>query len=147
LIAIDCSRQALALACGNAARHGVADRIDFRLGDLLAPVSGEPPFELIIANPPYIPTAMIPKLQPGVRDYEPHVALDGGSDGLRVVSRLIEQSVALLKPDGHLILEIGTAQEEPVRALIAAQSTLRLAPTVYDLQKHPRVIRAVRIEG
>ncbi len=143
-VAIDCSADALALARKNAARHGVADRIDFRLGDLLGPVAGEPPFDLIVSNPPYIPTDVIPTLEPGVRDYEPHLALDGGCDGLRAVARLIEQSVPTLKPGGHLILEIGTAQEQPVRALIEAHPELSPAPTVYDLHKHPRVIRAVK---
>ncbi len=143
-VAIDCSADALALARKNAARHGVVDRIDFRLGDLLGPVAGEPPFDLIVSNPPYIPTDVIPTLEPGVRDYEPHLALDGGCDGLRAVARLIEQSIPTLKPGGHLILEIGTAQEQPVRALIEAHPELSAAPTVYDLHKHPRVIRAVK---
>jgi len=57
---------------------------------------------------------------------------------------LIEQSIPLLNPGGHLILEIGTAQEQPVRALIEAYPELRAAPTIHDLRKHPRVIRAVR---
>ena len=55
-----------------------------------------------------------------MRDYEPRLALDGGPDGLAMVSRLIEEAPALLKPGGHLILEIGTDQEAPVRALIEA---------------------------
>lgn len=143
-IAIDVSAAALALARANAERHGVADRIDFRQGDLLEPVRDEPPFDVILSNPPYIPTDVIPTLEPGVRDYEPHRALDGGADGLRVVSRLIDQAVPLLKPDGHLILEIGTAQEAPVRSLIEAHAEFRLSPTIRDLQKHPRVIRAVK---
>ena len=125
LVAIDCSADALALARKNAARHGVADRIDFRPGNLLEPVAAEPPFDLIVSNPPYIPTDVIPTLEPGVRDHEPHSALDGGPDGLRVVARLIEQSIPLLNPGGHLILEIGTAQEQPVRALIEAYPELR----------------------
>jgi release factor glutamine methyltransferase len=143
-VAIDLCPEALSLARKNAARHGVAERIDFRLGNLLEPVAAERPFDLILSNPPYIPTGVIPTLEPGVRDYEPHMALDGGPDGLQVVARLIEQAIPLLKPDGHLILEIGTAQEQPVRALIEAHPELRPAPTIHDLRKHPRVIRAVR---
>jgi release factor glutamine methyltransferase len=143
-IAIDISAGALELAHKNAGRHGLADRIDFRQGDLLEPVRDEPPFDVILSNPPYIPTDVIPTLERGVRDYEPHTALDGGPDGLRVVARLIDQAVPLLRPDGHLILEIGTAQEQPVRALIEAHAALLLAPTIRDLQKHPRVIRAVK---
>ena len=136
-IAIDISPEALAVARANAEQHAVSDRIDFRLGDLLEPVAGEPPFDVILSNPPYIPTEQIPTLEPGVRDYEPHVALDGGPDGLRTVARLIDQAIPLLKPGGHLILEIGTAQEEPVRGLIEAHAEYRLVPTIHDLQKHP----------
>jgi release factor glutamine methyltransferase len=145
-IAIDISGPALELAARNAARHGVADRIDFRQGDLLGPASSEPPFDVILSNPPYIPTGDIAGLEPGVRDYEPHLALDGGPDGLAVVATLVEQSVPLLRPGGHLILEIGTAQEPPIRELISAHPEFRLVPTIHDLQKHPRVIRAVRTE-
>ena len=103
----------------NAEALGLADRVEFRQGDLLGPVAAEGPFDVIVSNPPYIPTGEIAGLEPGVRDYEPHLALDGGADGLRVVARLIEQAVPLLKPGGHLILEIGWTRRRPVRALIA----------------------------
>jgi release factor glutamine methyltransferase len=144
--AIDVSEPALAVARGNAKALGVADRIDFRLGEGLEPVLGEGPFDAIVSNPPYIPSAAIEHLEPGVRDHEPRTALDGGPGGLSMVARLIEESVRLLKPEGHLILEIGTAQEQPVRSLIGAQAQLRLAPTVFDHAKHARVIRATRVE-
>jgi release factor glutamine methyltransferase len=143
-VAIDISGQALDIAKLNAARHNVADRVDFRLGNILEPVAGEGPFDAIISNPPYIATDEISRLERGVRDYEPPMALDGGADGLRMVARLIEDSVPLLKPGGHLILEIGTDQEKAVRTLIEAQPELQLAPTIHDHAKHPRVIRASR---
>jgi methylase of polypeptide subunit release factors len=60
------------------------------------------------------------------------------------VSRLVDQSIALLAPGGHLILEFGTAQEQPVRALIEAHAGFALLPTIHDLRNHPRVVRAVR---
>jgi release factor glutamine methyltransferase len=145
-VAIDSSEPALAVAKRNAIEHGVADRIDFRLGDLLAPVAGDGPFDAVLSNPPYIPTAAIRELEPGVRDYEPWAALDGGPGGLDLVRRLVEEAVPLLKPGGHLILEIGTNQERPVRDLIAGQPELRLAPTVHDHAQHPRVVRATRTE-
>ena len=126
-------------------RLGVADRIDFRLGDRLEPLGGEGAFDAIISNPPYIATDQIDQLEAGVKDYEPRLALDGGPDGLAMVSRLIEEAPAHLKPGGYLILEIGSAQEMPVRALIESQPGLKLAPTVYDHAKHPRVIRAARV--
>jgi release factor glutamine methyltransferase len=145
-VAIDISEAALAVARRNAASIGVQDRIDFRLGDQLEPIHGEGPFDAIISNPPYIPTEAIASLEPGVRDYEPRSALDGGPGGLAMVARLIETSVGLLKPGGHLILEIGSNQEAPVRSLIGAQAGLKLAPTVFDHAQHPRVIRASRTE-
>lgn len=145
-VAIDISEQALEIARRNAAQHRVADRIDFRLGDHLGPVAGEGPFDAIISNPPYIPREKIESLERGVRQYEPRMALDGGPDGLGVVARLIEECVGILKPGGHLVLEIGSDQERSVRALIEAQKHLCLAPTVHDHAQHPRVIRATRSE-
>ena len=143
-VAIDISDEALEIARRNATRIGVLERIDFRVGDMLVPVAGEGPFDAIISNPPYISSNAIDQLEPGVRDHEPRMALDGGPSGLDMVRRLIEQSVDLLKPGGHLILEIGSDQEQPVRALIGAQGGLNLAPTVFDHAHHPRVIRATR---
>jgi release factor glutamine methyltransferase len=145
-VAIDISAEALAVATRNAAQIGVLDRIDFRQGDQLEPLAGESPFDAIISNPPYIASEAIEHLEPGVRDHEPRIALDGGPGGLGMVGRLIEESVGLLKPGGHLILEIGSDQEQPVRSLIEAQARLRLAPTVFDHAQHPRVIRATRTE-
>ncbi len=144
-VAIDICERALAVARANAAQLAVADRIDFRLGDRLAPLAGEAAFDAIIANPPYIATDQIDQLEAGVKDYEPRLALDGGPGGLAMVSRLIEEAAAYLKPGGHLILEIGSAQEAPVRALIESQPSLKLAPTVFDHAQHPRVIRATRV--
>jgi release factor glutamine methyltransferase len=146
IVAIDNSPDALAVAVVNARTHSLTDRVEFRLGDRLEPVAGEGPFDVILSNPPYIPTDVIPTLEPGVRDYEPHQALDGGGDGLRMVSPLIAEAIPLLKPGGHLILEIGSDQEAPVRALIAAQPQLKLAPTIRDHANHPRVLRATRRE-
>jgi release factor glutamine methyltransferase len=142
--ALDLSAAALAVAAHNARALKLADRVEFRQGDLLAPVAADGPFDAIISNPPYIPTDVLPTLEPGVRDYEPLCALDGGPDGLRVVARLIAQAVPLLGPGGHLILEIDSDQEEPVRTMIAAEPALQLSPTVRDHANHPRVIRATR---
>jgi len=142
--AIDISPEALEVARKNAERHKLADRIEFLQGDLLAPLADAPPFDAIISNPPYIPTADLATLEPGVRDHEPALALDGGPDGLDVVRRLIRQAAPLLKPGGHLILEIGTAQEGPVRDLLSDARTWDLRPTTRDLQSHPRVVHATR---
>lgn len=145
MIAIDLSPEALQVARSNAESLGVSDRVRFLEGDLLGPVATAEPFDAIVANPPYIPTGDIAGLEPGVRDFEPHLALDGGADGLRVVARLISEAASLLVPGGHLILEIGSAQEAPVRALIVAQGKFSLAPTIRDAANHPRVLRATRL--
>lgn len=142
--AVDLSPAALDVARQNARRHNLTDRVEFLEGDLLAPLAGAPPFDAIVSNPPYIPTADVANLEPGVRDHEPTLALDGGPDGLDVVRRLIQQAAPMLKPGGRLILEIGAAQETPVRELIAEAGVWELRPTVRDLQGHPRVIHATR---
>ena len=146
-IAVDISPEALDVARGNAEKHNLDARVEFRQGDLLAPVADDGPFDLILSNPPYIATDVIPTLDPTVARYEPHLALDGGPDGLRVVARLVAQAVPLLRPGGHLILEIGSDQEAAVRDLVAAQAGLALSPTVRDRANHPRVIHAVREGG
>jgi len=143
-LATDLSPEALAVAGANAQALGLADRVEFRQGDLYGAIAGEGPFDAILSNPPYLRTAVIPTLEPGVRDFEPHLALDGGPDGLRVVARLIAGAADWLKPGGFLILEIGSDQEVAVRDLIAARPELELAPTIRDHANHPRVIRATR---
>ncbi|MDR3618820.1 MAG: peptide chain release factor N(5)-glutamine methyltransferase [Paludisphaera borealis] len=143
-VAVDLSPDALDQARKNAARHDLTGRIEFLEGDLLAPVAGRPAFDVIVSNPPYIPTREIETLEAGVRDHEPLLALDGGPDGLAVVTRLIADAVPLLKSGGHLILEIGSPQEADVRDRIAAHPEYTLLPTVRDLRGHPRVIHAVR---
>ncbi len=143
-MATDLSPEALGVARRNAETLDLAGRVEFREGDLYGAVEGESPFDAILSNPPYIPTEEIENLEAGVRDHEPRRALDGGSDGLDVVTRLIAGAPERLRPGGHLILEIGSAQEEPVRALIERQAELSLFPTVRDAANHPRVIRAMR---
>ena len=143
-LATDASAAALAVAEANAQTLGLADRVDFRQGDLYEAANGNGPFDAIVSNPPYIASSVIPTLDRGVRDFEPHPALDGGEDGLRMVARLIEGAAERLKPGGHLILEIGSDQEAAVRNLVTGRVDLVLAPTVRDHANHPRVIRATR---
>ena len=144
-VAIDICERGPGGRQANAAQLGVADRIDFRQGDRLEPVAGEGPFDAIISNPPYIPADEIEQLEPGVRDYEPRTALDGGPDGLRhgrAVDRAIRRAPeARRPPDPRDRQRSGEARSA---TLIEAQPRLRLAPTVYDHAKHPRVIRATR---
>ncbi len=115
--ATDISFPALHLAARNAEKSGVADRIRFFGGSWLAPVRKTPSFNLILSNPPYIPSGDISHLDPEVRAYEPHLALDGDRDGLRDLARLIFDAPAYLVTGGVLMLEIGYDQKDAVRRL------------------------------
>lgn len=117
IAATDLSSSALAIARENAKRNGVAGRIRFLEGDLLAPVS-EGQFEIVVSNPPYVPEADRGSLAVEVRDYEPALALFAGEDGLEVFRRLIPAAFAALTPGGFLVLEIGYGQEAAIRALL-----------------------------
>lgn len=109
--ATDISEAALAVARRNARRHDVS--IEFLQGSLFVPVSGRR-FDLIVSNPPYIPSADIELLDPEVRIYDPRDALDGGEDGLDIYRALIPSSVDFLNTGGWLIVEIGIGQAAEV---------------------------------
>ena len=115
--ATDISAAALAVARENADRLGVADRIAFREGDLLAGLTAEGPFEAIAANPPYIAPAEIKTLEPEVRDWEPSLALGTHPDALHFYRRLAAEAPPLLAPDGILAVEVGMGQALEVVAL------------------------------
>lgn len=142
--AVDLGPDALAVAARNAERHGVTDRITFLVGDLFAPLTPGERFDFVLSNPPYIPHDEIGKLAPGVRDYEPHTALDGGPDGYAVLERLAAQAKERLIAGGYLIVEIGAPQEETARQRIASQEGYELAETIRDFSGHPRVLKARR---
>ena len=134
--AVDLSREALALARENAAAHHVEQRIRFIESDLLAAIAGEPPYDAVLSNPPYIRTTDGPSLHPQVRDHEPALALFAGPTGLEIYERLIPQAHALLQPGGLLALEIGHGQREAVAALLAGWPQVTV---LEDLQHIPRV--------
>ena len=140
IAAIDISSRALAVAEENAKRNGVAVR--FLLGDLLAPVAGER-FEIIVSNPPYVPTTDRDTLSVEVREYEPALALFAGDDGLDVYRRLIPAAFDALTPGGFVALEIGYGQSTAVEALLASAGFEQIV-FVPDLQGIPRVACAQR---
>ena len=140
ITAIDQSADALKVAKENAAKHGVAERIRFLEGDLFTRLDKNETFECIVSNPPYIADEDIAKLPIGVREYEPLAALKGGPGGFVIFDRLIAESQNRLAPGGYLIVEIGSPQEQPARAKLAALLEVTLAPTIYDFSGHPRVL-------
>ena len=118
LTAVDISSEALAIAAENARTNGVAERIDFATADLH--VLPEGTFDLVVANPPYIPAADLAELMPEVRDYEPQLALHGGADGLDAYRALARQASRLLVTGGWLLVEVGVGQAAAVQELLAA---------------------------
>jgi release factor glutamine methyltransferase len=115
--AVDISSAALVVARRNAGRNGVV--IEFLLGSLLEPVAGRH-FDLIISNPPYIPSSDIETLESEVRDYDPRAALDGGADGLDVYRAMIPDAAARLNPGGWLLVEVGIGQAAGVAQMFRA---------------------------
>ena len=113
--ALDCSEAALEIARANSERNGVADRLTCVVGDLADLPLG--PFEMVVSNPPYIPTADCEELMPEVRDHEPRLALDGGADGLTAYRQLAAQAGKILVPGGWMLVEVGIDQAADVAAL------------------------------
>jgi len=142
--ASDVSPAALTLARQNADRHGVAARITFLEGDLLAPLPAGAQFDFLVSNPPYIPTAQLETLDREVRDYEPRLALDGGPDGLRFLTMLLQQAPSVLVPGGRLLLEFTPEQAPALLELAAAQPELSDPAILKDLAGQPRVLVATR---
>lgn len=120
IVAMDASADALTVAKQNAERNGVSERIEFLHGDGLAALPPGARFDLIVSNPPYIPSAEIATLQTEVRDFDPRAALDGGADGLDFYRLLAAQAAACLRPGGKIMLEFGDGQAAAIRKLFAA---------------------------
>ena len=143
IVATDISSAALEVARRNAARHGVADRVTFRNGDLLDGVGGA--FDAIVANPPYVVDRAGPALQPEVRNHEPAVALYGGAEGFDLVTRLVGQAPSHLRSGGYLVFEFGLGQDVEVEDLLAAAPALKLVELRRDLQGIARTAIAQRV--
>ena len=114
ITAIDISQSALDIADANRRTHGVYNRVALRRGNLLEPVDFKP--EIIVSNPPYIPMGDLSLLQPEIQ-YEPRVALDGGTDGLELIRGLLSQSLDKVSSTGAILFEIDSSQENSARIL------------------------------
>ncbi len=126
--ASDVSAEALELARLNALAHTAADRITFLLGDGLAGLPAGSCFDLIVSNPPYIPSAEIDQLQPEVREHDPRIALDGGGDGLNCYRLLAGEAAGLLAPGGALMVEHGDGQAVAINTLLQRENWIVEAP-------------------
>jgi release factor glutamine methyltransferase len=137
VVGVDPSAAALALARQNAARLGV--RVTLFAGSLFEPFPGQK-FDLIVSNPPYIPTNDLETLQPEVRDFEPIQALDGGADGLAFYQQITQAAPGYLKPGGWLLFEVGINQAEPVQELFTRTEKFADLFTVKDQNLIERVV-------
>ncbi|ANY79310.1 protein-(glutamine-N5) methyltransferase, release factor-specific [Microvirga ossetica] len=136
-LGIDLSPGALATARTNADENGVGERCHFALSRWADAVSG--PFDLIVSNPPYIASGVIPTLDEEVREHDPRLALDGGPDGLEPYRILLSEAGRLLAPGGVLAVEIGYDQAEELRSL-AGSHGLEILRIAHDLSGNPRCV-------
>ncbi|KPF70991.1 hypothetical protein IP69_08630 [Bosea sp. AAP35] len=136
-LGIDLSAQACETARANAARNGVAERVHIRQGSWTAGLDRT--FDLIMSNPPYIPTATVAILDASVREHDPALALDGGSDGLDPYRVFAGSLPALLAEGGAIVLEIGAGQEDDVKAIMQGGG-LVWRGSRRDLGGHPRAL-------
>jgi release factor glutamine methyltransferase len=136
-VGVDISDGAVAVAQANANALGVVDRLDLKHGGWDVALDGA--FDLVLSNPPYIPTNDIDALAPEVACFEPRLALDGGADGLDAYRAIIARLPHLLRPGGVFAVEVGKGQAEAVTALAAAHG-LSTEPPRRDLAGIPRVV-------
>ena len=141
LIASDISQDALDVAMINAKRCHVEDQIDFRCGDGFSVIGkGEALIDVLVANPPYIPVGDEPLLQPEVRDYEPHLALFAGQDGLDAYRAIASVAPNYLAADATLFFEVGVHQAEQVQTLFKAAFPKSRTQAYADVQGILRVV-------
>lgn len=117
-VGIDIATGAVAAARANAERHGVQSRAQFTAGDWSRRVKER--FDVVVSNPPYIETAIIPTLQVDVRDHDPHLALDGGADGFDAIHDILLDLGRILTPGGVALIEIGAGQAATMKELADA---------------------------
>jgi release factor glutamine methyltransferase len=143
--AMDISPAALEVAKRNAEKHGVAERIEFVESDLFAAVPGDATFDFVLSNSPYVATSEMAELSADVREHEPHLALDGGTNGTQVIERLISQAAERLRTGGWLLMEAGADNAARVEELVSANKQFELAETLKDVAGLPRVVQAKKI--
>lgn len=145
--AVDYSADALAMAQQNAQQLGCAQRIQFYQGSWWEPLDAlKGDFSGIVTNPPYIPSTLVQQLEPEVRDHEPHLALDGGSDGLDCIRHLIKTSPNYLRPGGVWLMEMMAGQANAVTQLLEQQGRYCHIQIVSDLAGIDRFALAYRSE-
>jgi release factor glutamine methyltransferase len=144
VVATDVSEAALEVARGNAVQLGLADRVEFRAGEVWRAVRAGEVFDIVISNPPYVAAHERAGLQPEVRDWEPASALFAAADGLAVISEIASGAPAHLRAQGLLALEVGMTQAEAVAEELRAGGRFEDVKVVRDLAGRDRIVTAVR---
>ncbi len=139
--ALDISAAALNVARQNAAHHQVTERIEFHLSDGFAGLPAGLRFDLLVGNPPYVPSAEIDTLQTEVRRHDPRLALDGGGDGLRFYRHLAVEAAPFMAPGGRAMLEFGDGQAEPIRKIFSSGAWI-VESVEEDYSHRPRILIA-----
>ena len=146
--ASDISFDALTVAKNNAKYHKFNSKINFCQGDFLQPISNiSISFDMIISNPPYIPTDIFQTLPPEVRYYEPRIALDGHENGMCFIKRIIEEGGSYLKPGGWLLIEMDPDQTEMALDLIDSTQSFSYKERIRDYRKKYRLVKAQKRNG
>jgi release factor glutamine methyltransferase len=144
IMASDINTAAVEIAHQNVRKYGLSEKIELFCGDLFEPFGDyQGNVDMVICNPPYIPTTSLKKLVPEIINHEPVVALDGGPYGIDIFRRLINESATVLKQDGVLVFEIGEGQEKLIERLLAKKSAYKNIE-YYKFREKVRVVSAVR---
>lgn len=150
IFASDLSAEAIDLARQNATALGLADRVEFRTGDLLAPF-GEAGFQgtvdLITCNPPYISTGKLSQMEQEIASFEPSLAFDGGPFGVRILQRLVNEAPLLLRQGASLVFEVGAGQAGPVSKRLASIHSYCGIESFADASGQARVVAAKILEA
>jgi release factor glutamine methyltransferase len=139
--AVDISPDALSVAKENAAHHNVLEKIEFHLGNGFDALPADLRFDLIVSNPPYIPSDEIATLESEVKDYDPKLALDGGADGLDFYRMLAEKASARLLETGKLMLEFGEGQADAIKKIFEMQKWI-VEAVERDYSRRERILIA-----
>ena len=137
---LDISPQALKIAKKNAEIHLVSERFTLRISDVFTNIIDEK-FDLIVSNPPYVPSADIETLQAEVRDFEPLSSLTDGADGFSIIEKIVKGAPGFLRENGFLLMEIGFGQAGKVREMFSPESWSQI-DIFQDLQGIPRMVKA-----
>ena len=139
-VGLDISESATKIAAENAEKHAISQRLELRISDVFSNLPAQN-FDLIVSNPPYIPNADLPELQPEVRDFEPRAALTDGKNGLSIIEKIVAESPRFLKSNGFLLVEIGIHQAKLVSEMFD-ERVWQSHEFLPDLQGIPRTVKA-----